>query len=168
MDIGYEDAHAGGDAAVSDIDRPRQGRCIGARRFAGRQARVARVFRSHRIAPRRNVISTMNMKLPHLTHTSHPRASVWKEGLHSIGRDPHMDWTLIVAISIFATAAFVWGAVSTYIAIDEQSSAAASAPSHLPTVNAQALSKALDQSDARAAEHASLLRTYGGAGDPSL
>jgi len=110
---------------------------------------------------------TMNLHLPHRKKSR--GSSDAEGGLHLISRDPYVDWSLILAVTVLASLAFIVLGFLTFEAATTRLDQSSLSPAATPvTFNEKALSDLLAAFDKRAAERTTLLKAYDGPGDPSL
>ena len=90
--------------------------------------------------------------------------------VHQMQRSPFLDWIIILSTAVTLAIILVGVGVSVYLGTGDSISApAASAPqnSALP-LSVNALQRVLSDFDTRAAQHASLTKSYDAPKDPSL
>ncbi|MFA6458914.1 MAG: hypothetical protein WCV79_00745 [Candidatus Paceibacterota bacterium] len=92
--------------------------------------------------------------------------SMW----HRIFRDPYIDWSIAIVISIVVVVSLVLASYFVFVksaSLDKGSSSAVGA-SKKTLLDESKLDQVLRDYDARAADRAQLERGYSGVGDPSL
>jgi hypothetical protein len=89
---------------------------------------------------------------------------------HRIGRDPYLDWQLIIAMTMFVSLFLISIGLLKYDEVSKTSNATFSAKDPLPSrsfLDAQALEKVIKNYDAKDKETKDLLYSYSGVRDPS-
>ncbi|MBU6232039.1 hypothetical protein KGP36_05305 [Patescibacteria group bacterium] len=88
--------------------------------------------------------------------------------LRGIGRDPYLDWVLVLGVALlFAFVLTAYG-IAQYFAAGSAQSAPADSGASLPKIDTASLQKILNSYDARSAASESLSKGYSGPTDPSI
>ena len=89
--------------------------------------------------------------------------------IRRIGRDPFMDWPLIVVAWFLLSVVLAGSSVVKYLNINQEISTPAQiTTSTIPTFDRELLNKVIHEFDSRASERADLIKIYNGPTDPSL